>query len=257
MTGSPVLAVPFFNVVTKSEDSLPVIGGGTDSDPFPGSAFLHISNELEGTELNVIASLIRSENLSVVGLLGFRYLRFKEDLTFGLNNSAPVEGHFFSAQDDFVGTNNFYAGQLGLRGEYQLGGFFVNATGKVALGSVTQTVDIHGVSSALNPTIPVPGFTFTNVPGGIFALATNSGHHSQNEFAVMPEVDVNVGYNITRNIRAFVGYNFLYLNNVVRPGTTIDRNLNVSQQPASTPAPFTLVGAAAPTFSFTRSDFWA
>jgi hypothetical protein len=254
--GSPTLAIPFFNVTAGAENAL-ILAGPGGGPAFPGSATLSVANQLQGSEINFVTGLVRNENFTLVGLIGFRYLHFKEELDFGFTNSAAAVSHFFSAQDTFTGGNEFYAGQLGLRAEYQFGGFFVNATGKVALGTVEQSGDVSGASTAGNPTVPIPGFTFTNVPGGIFALATNSGHHYQSVFGVLPEADVKLGYNITRNIRAFVGYNFLYLNNVVRPGTLIDHNINPTQQPASTPAPFTLIGSAAPIFSFNSTSFWA
>jgi hypothetical protein len=166
--------------------------------------------------------------------------------------------------DSFHASNNFYGGQLGLRGDYHLGHFFVEAAGKVALGSMNQSINISGASSSNStntvlfpPGVFLPATNFVNAPGGFFAQGTNSGHFSRNVFAVVPEADFKIGYNITRNIQGFVGYSFLYLNDVLRPGTTIDHSLNLTQVPIAAGFPNTLVGPSAPNFSFTRSDFWA
>lgn len=251
LAASPSLAVPFFNPLTGTETSAGLAGPG-----LPGAATLRVANELQSAELNLVGNFLRRDNFTLSGLVGFRYLRFKEELDFGLENSALGAGHLFRSRDDFAGTNNFYGGQIGLRGEYQLGKFFVEATGKLGLGAMDQAVDVGGVSTAVNVGAP-PGFNFVNAPGGSFAQPTNFGHHTRTEFDVLPEFDLKLGYNVTRNIQAFVGYNFLYLNNVVRPGAVIDHSINPSQVPALTPAPFALVGPAAPSFSFSRSDFWA
>lgn len=251
--GSPTLAIPFFDVTTGMESANQFAGPGPGG---PGGAYLRLRNQLQGGELNLLARLIRTENLSITGIGGFRYVNFNEELDFGLQNSAPAFGHLFSALDSFRANNNFYGGQLGLRGDYQIGNFFVEATGKFALGSMQQTMDITGASTAVNPGFPA-GFNFTNAPGGTFAQPTNIGVHNHNVFCVMPEAELKFGYNITRYIQLFAGYNFLYLNNVVRPGAELDHNSNPTQVPFFAAAPATLAGPPAPNFSFSRSDFWA
>ena len=249
--GSPVLTFPFFDVNTGKESTF---GLAT-----PTGINLHILNDLQGGELNALIKLIRTDNLSVNGLIGFRYVNFRENLDFAQSFGLPGPGAFNGMlQDRFHANNNFYGGQLGLRAEYRLGNFFVEATGKVALGSMQQTVNVSGSS-----TVNTPGGAainnFTNAPGGFYALPTNIGNHTQSVFGVVPEGQLKAGYNITRNIQAYVGYNFLYLNNVVRPGTVIDHANNLTQAPSNfgTGFPNTLTGPAAPNFSFNRSDFWA
>jgi len=245
--GSPVFAFPFFNVVTGAEGRGILATPNTDS--------LRLSNQLQGGELNVVGRLLRTPNLSLSGLFGFRYINLQENLGFAETFGSPAN-FTGSLQDSFRATNNFYGGQLGLRGEFRWGNFFVEGTGKVALGCVQQVVDVNGSSSEAFPGRGA-GFVYTNAPGGFFAEPTNIGHHSQNAFCVVPEVDLKLGCNITRDIQAFVGYSFLYLSDVARPGTTIDHNVNLSQSPTFSGVPTTLVGPAAPTFSFSRSDFWA
>jgi hypothetical protein len=77
-------------------------------------------------------------------------------------------------------------------------------------------------------------------------------------FAVVPEVGLNIGYQITSWASVFVGYTFLYTNNVVRPGNQINRNINPTQSTAITedPAPQSQ-GPAQPSFKFNSSGFWA
>ena len=69
---------------------------------------------------------------------------------------------------------------------------------------------------------------------------------------VVPEVGINLGYQFTNHIRGFIGYNFLYWSNVVRPGNQIDQAVNPNLIPPSIPG-----GPSRPTFDFHGSDFWA
>ncbi len=73
-------------------------------------------------------------------------------------------------------------------------------------------------------------------------------------FAVVPELGLNLGYQFTPVIRGFVGYNFIYWSDVVRPGQQIDLNVNRTFQPGSA---IPRTGATVPGFPFTGTDFWA
>jgi hypothetical protein len=250
---SPVLGSPFFNAFTGKEGFITLTGPG-----FAGSGALTVSNQLQSGELNLVGRLYQGQDVRITGLIGFRYVGFNENLAFssniqGLPSIAP--GSVYSESDHFQASNNFYGGNLGLRGEYQIGGLSLNATAKCALGAMNQNVNVFGSAIDIDPGAP-RAFNFA-LPTGIFALPTNIGNHSQTAFAVVPEVNFNLGYDITRNIRATVGYSFLYLSDVVRPGTVIDHSLNPTQSFSVASFGNSLVGPPAPTFSFSRSDFWA
>jgi hypothetical protein len=89
----------------------------------------------------------------------------------------------------------------------------------------------------------------------VLAQQSNIGEQSNTEFAAVPEFGVTFGYQVTCNVRATVGYTFIYWPNVVRPGDQIDTRLNLSQFP-TTAGPGTLVGEAAPGRSFNDTNFW-
>jgi len=91
-----------------------------------------------------------------------------------------------------------------------------------------------------------------------FRPATNIGTHQRTVFAVLPEVGLNVGYQITPCMSVCVGYTFLFTNNVVRPGNQINRNINPTQAVSYVgEPPVSLQGPAQPTFQFNGSSFWA
>jgi Putative beta barrel porin-7 (BBP7) len=250
-TGGPVIARPFINALTGEETSEFV-----SSPLVSGNVQVHSRSELFGGGVNGICNLCCCCTHRVDLLAGFRYLQLEEklDITENLTLAPTVPtfgGSQITVRDHFETQNRFYGGQLGVRGEWWRGRAFVNARGLVALGDTHESIDIHGVT-----TLTPPGGTTTTVPGGILALPSNSGHFHRDEFSVVPEVGINVGYQVTDHLRAYVGYTFLYWSDVVRPGDQIDRTINLSQVP-STGGSGVLVGPARPAVLFKNTDFWA
>jgi hypothetical protein len=113
----------------------------------------------------------------------------------------------------------------------------VGLTAKIALGWTREEIDVAGSATQV-------GSIAGPLPGGFFAQATNTGVRSQDEFAVVPEVNFRVGCHLCRRVWVFAGYDFLYWSRVARPGDQIDRNLNLSQSPVFGTG--TLVGPARP-----------
>jgi hypothetical protein len=250
--GSAVIGRPFFNVITGAEDAELVSVPGV----LTGTVAVNLSSRLQGAELNGVCNLCCGCRGRVDLLAGFRYLELTEGLGVTENLTVvpgvPVlGGTAFQVHDQFNTRNRFYGGQIGARAEFWRGGLFVNVRGMVALGNTEQVVDVAG-STVIAP----PGQVPTVANGGLLAQATNSGHFTRDQFAVVPEVGINVGYQVTQHLRAFVGYSFLYWSNVVRPGDQIDRAVNPTQLPLSTAAPL-LTGPARPAPVLRDTDFWA
>jgi hypothetical protein len=160
-------------------------------------------------------------------------------------------GTSISVQDQFRTENRFYGGQVGLRGEMWRGDWFVSGFAKVAFGNSHEVVKINGATTIGGADIVSQSF-----PGGLLAVGSNIGDLTHNTFAVVPELGVQVGAQLTPYLRAFIGYDFLYWGRVVRPGEQIDPVVNLHQVPSSlnfNPG----LGVARPTILFKESDFWA
>ncbi len=250
---SPIIGLPYRDVADGLEKFAPLTIPGLQA----GHASLSLSDQIQGGEINAVARFVNTDRASLCGLLGFRYLNFTENLDFQFDATrlpgAILPGATFGGLDHFGAHNDFFGGQVGLRGEYRFGNLFINATGKFAWGEMQQSMDINGGFVANAPNFPPA--TFKGV-GGFFALPTNIGHYSHNVFAVVPEGDINIGYDFNRRVRATVGYTFLYLSNVERPGTAIQHTINTSVSPGFSGPNGVLTGPAAPTFSFSRTDLW-
>jgi hypothetical protein len=259
--GSPVLAVPFFNADTDTEHSFvrsfPTITAG--------GALLTLTSRMQSAELNGVVNMPAYAGVHLVLLGGFRFADLKEHLSFGTTSLGVMptlppggnNGLVFDTQDRFNTHNYFYGGQLGARAEYRLGKWFVNGSAKVALGDMLEIAS-RFADYTTNVFNNPAGGTPKSAPGfGAFVQQSNYGSNHRHAFAVVPEAGVNVGYQVTSSARLFVGYDFLYLSDVLRPGKQIDRTINFSQTVDSMAGGFPFAPGTRPNRDLTSSDFWA
>jgi hypothetical protein len=156
-----------------------------------------------------------------------------------------AEGSRATIYDEFVAHNRFNGGQLGLHADIAHGAFFCELSGKVALGQTFEMVRIDGATN-------IGGIA---TPGGLYALPSNIGRSTRGVFAVVPEGTVKIGVKLTDSGRFYVGYNFLYLSDCVRPGDQLDRTLNTANVPVFNPSG-AYVSPDRPRSLFSQSDFW-
>src|SRR5262249_25302456 len=148
-------------------------GNANGVGPFAGGVTLTSNIRLWGAEANAILGTSGSGGLRLQTLAGFRYLDLAESLNLQLTSTALdgssvfFEGNQFGSPasiltlDSFQTRNQIYAGQVGVRGEYNLGGLVVSTTAKFAVGNNHESITVMGLST-LNPN---PGPT-QSVPVG-------------------------------------------------------------------------------------------
>lgn len=253
LAGSPHLATPYFDVTTGQEAFVNV----AVPTQFAGTATLKLRNSMQGFELNILRSLSTCDcAMNFEALFGFRYWNFDEHLTFATDSPyvPPNPSDVFITKDKFRAENNFYGAQIGGEFEYDYCSFYLNIKGKLALGAITQHAIIHGhlLTNDFNNFGTSQEFT-----GGYLTMPSNIGHHKQTRFAVLPEINLNVGYEIMDGLRLQVGYSFLYVSSVLWAGKEIDPNINPTQSAAIafTPNPV-LVGEALPKAKHRSEDLW-
>lgn len=225
---NPLIARPFLEANNGQETaqltSLPNVSAGALTIAAPTS--------LWGLAGNLRCLVCCGCNYRVSVLAGFRNINLDESLTItenvrGLPTApAPFTDQTITVTDRFATQNHFYGGNLGADVRWYWGRWSVDVRAQVALGDTVQLLDINGSQRFVSPAGVVHNFT-----GGLLALPSNSGHFSHNAFSVVPMIGINLGYQILPHLRGFVGYNFLYWSNVIRPGTSIDRVLDVTQIP--------------------------
>jgi hypothetical protein len=206
-------------------------------------------------EFNLLGHLCGGECLSFDMIGGFRYVDLEEDLkqfqhtTFlGTGLLPPVGGPqgSFTMSDVYRTRNQFFGAQLGSQMELRWRRLYTNLLGKVAMGSIHQVVEARGETAITTP------LGATTIPGGLYASST-SGRRTFDDFAVIPELNFNVGVQLTPAVRVFAGYSFLYMSDVVRPGDQIGSAVNATLFPGLPGAG----PAGTAVMPFTRSDFWA
>jgi len=252
--GTPALSVPFFSPVTGMETALNLSAPGVAQ----GGVLASSTNALWGAEANGLLEIFNDHWLHAYALGGFRYLDLAERLditdfstspvapaTTGLAGPAPaVPGTF---RDFFSTHNQYYAGQMGIKTEARFDRFFLDCTVKVGLGDSLQSIVINGTTTGLPPVSS----------GGVFTQGTNIGRFTRTQFVVAPEAKVQAGIDFTRNIRAFAGYEFLYLTKVIRPGYQLDHQVDLTQAPYFGGAGPITAGSTNPAQMFNSTNFWA
>lgn len=256
-SGSPLLARPFVNVNQGINFSEVVAAPGLAV----GSVAVTGGTSMWGAEINARRYLTGSCNYRLDGLIGFRYLNLSENLTvteaFNRIPGAPLDlgvpnALFGTISDSFRTENHFYGPQVGLTGELRRGRYFVEGRTTIAFGTVYQSLQVDGTQSIQFTTGP------GQYTGGLLALpGANIGTFTQNKFAVLPEVGLKIGCFLTPNLRVGVGYNFMYLSSVLRPGDQIDTGLDVTRVPNFTvPGATPLVGSIRPAPRMATSDMF-
>jgi hypothetical protein len=265
--GSPSLRRPFFNALIGGQN-------GQDefivSDPgrFAGSFAVEQGARVDGFEIYGLMNVANTERWTTNFSVGFRYFSLDEyTTTYQVTQSltgntipffgqAPVSA---VAITDRVRTRNqFYGGQMGGDVEYRFGPMFLDLGVKAALGSNHQVTEIQG-------TTQIPGGA--GGPGGFLAVGAipngNQGRISTNNFAVLADVNSLVGVQVSTNFRIGVGYQFLYLNNVVRPSNQFVSTIDPRLIPASAsfgaraPSDTSQGGRGTPPYSpIDRDDFF-
>jgi Putative beta barrel porin-7 (BBP7) len=267
---TPILARPFLNLNgAPATATSPAVAGPVEfaeTAAFPGlstgSVSVRNSTRLGGGQAYALCNLCCDGWYRVDAAAGFMYLNLQESTTITeasqINSNlsafpafASLAGNTFLLTDRFATRNQFYGGMLGTMAWVYRGPWFGFLQAAVGLGDTHQVLDVSG-----NQVRTTPAGVTTMIPGGLLALSSNSGHFTHDAFAVAPFVGLNVGRQITRNLGAFVGYNFLYWSNVVRPTDQIDRAIDVTRIP-NFPLAATPLSTPHPTAPFNTTDFWA
>ena len=236
--GNPVLGRPFVDVLNgNAENAAPVSLPGA----FAGMVQVKSTTDLTGAEVNLWRYFTPTSSGPTIGLLvGFRYLFLQESIgvqqqtevlpggVAAFNGNIVLGPSTLGIADTFDTRNDFYGGQVGAQIDFHPGRFFGTVTGKLGIGNTHQVANNFGVSSLTDA-----AGNSTAVPGGLFAVQGNSGLLSRDEFTLVPEFAINVGVEVTANLRLFAGYTFLYWDDVMRPGSQFNRAVNTSLVPTS------------------------
>lgn len=249
---------PFFDVAPINNFGNPRVPGWSAEDicdvDLIGQARIETYSDLYGADANFRRNLVCHSDGRIDLVAGFRYQHVEDWLSiheslFTLLTAPP--GINFIVRDSFRTLNDFYGGQFGLAGEFRSGRVLLDWRTLIAMGPTVHTVQIRGSTTR---TIPGNPPTSETRSGGLLALDTNIGDYQTTRFTVIPEIGVNLGYQLTNLLRLFVGYSFLYQSSIVRAGEQVDMNINTTHIPF---APVPRQGPLNPAFRFNYNSYWA
>ena len=185
-------------------------------------------------------------------LVGYRNYVLGDSLSIHetLNETTPVPTNF-SITDSFRTRNEFNGNEIGLSTEMHRGRWGLNILAKMALGNTHQRAYINGFTQQ---TTQQNGQTVVNnYDNGIYATLSNINTYTRDQFTVIPQLAVEMSYQLTCRLRGYVGYDLLYWSSIWRAGDQIDLYIDPSNWPP-TPLPNRL---PLPTFPGQNSNFWA
>jgi hypothetical protein len=234
--GTPILARPFFNVSTGAQDAqLAAYPGVVMGQPnTPATLGVTTTSSMDFAEFDFCHVFQRDSGWQASWIAGYRHLEFRENLQILENtiSTDPANPNFapgtsLNDVDQFKTDNDFEGGQLGTELVWSHGGWGLDGTFKLGLGNVLERVTINGMTTVTDPLGNVSQIA------GLLAQPTNSGVHNRNEFAFLPELELNLHYQLTNQIDLTVGYEFLCLTRVARAGDQVNTQVSSTELPTA------------------------
>lgn len=231
--GAQILARPFFNTSIGAQDSLVVafpnfIAGGLPTD-LNGGISIHSESKIQSASFGLRHLLsidfLNDSRLFITG--GYRFFKVDETLNIA-NQINPVggiflPGTFFRTIDQFSTSNQFNGGYVGLLHDKRWGRFSLTTNAQLALGDMHEVVQIDGSQVIFD------GVTTTFRNTGLLTNFSNIGKHTKDQFTLIPEIELKLGYQLKPGLRATIGYNFTYVTRLSRPGNEVDLVVNPTQ----------------------------
>lgn len=252
--GTGPAAQPAFTVPFNSVGPGPLVGetAAVVAGPFAdltvlGTVGMNIRSQLFGGDADLLANWWKGEFWRIDGVLGYKYLNLDETLTFRTVVLNQSEGR---TTDVFQNINAFNGGEIGTKVTYSLSNLGFEGIAKFAIGGTHQIDEFSGAS------IQPLNFGGKAVPGGFFVLDSNMGRETHNRFSTVTDLGCNIWYEWNASVRTYVGCNYLYWTNILRPGNQIDRNINPNLSPTFG-GDATGVGLRLPRRINVETDFWA
>ena len=194
------------------------------------NASVVVDTQFIGADANLRYGVVANDETRIDLMVGYRYMQLKDGVTLTTTGANPFlglgaafGGPTLDTGDVFKTRNDFHGVNLGVSGVRRLGErFTLQGRATVALGQTYSETQILGTSN-FGPAFPLlaPG-------SGIFAQASNSGTYRSNRFAVVPEVGIQLGYDLTARVRATFGYTYQYWSKVRRAAEQIDTTTGIA-----------------------------
>lgn len=146
--------------------------------------------------------------------------------------------------------NTFYGAQAGASWDWRVfDRLSFQGWGKIGVGAMVESFSITSTTTTTSGALGT-----TTVPGGILPV-TGFLDQGRTRYAVIPEFNLTLAYRLCDRVKATLGYNFLYMSSVLRPGDQIAFNNSSTQ--INIAGTQNSVATVQPAFSIKDTDFWA
>jgi len=216
-TGETVVARPY---VLQPGD---IAGADVVAGPGVGSGFVSVRSPMTfiGSDVNCRHTLACEDRWRLDFLSGYRFVRLSEQIDI-FSHSDYSNGTSRNVNDSFRTVNNFHGGQIGFAGEYRYERLYLSGFAKIAFGATWDVLTVDGTTQTA---------AGQSSPGGLLTSPSMLGSTHSRQFGVVPETNVTLGYQLFDHWRAYIGYTFLFVSSVARPGQALDVNLSMGSLP--------------------------
>lgn len=247
--GSVILARPYIDATNNTAQAALIAYPGFSS----GSAYVRASsgNFYDG-RFDIFERVVNHGGFHLDALIGYRFYRYDEGLTID-QTALPTDTNFvpgtrIQTRDSFTTQNEFHGIDFGLRTEFAFQDFTLGLSASIAVGELSRDTNIGG-----GQVVTVPGSAPVRQNAGLYALSSNIGQYSSEDWTIMPEFGVNLGWQATRHVRFNIGYSLLFMGQVALAADQVDQTINPNLFPSATGTPTT---PSRPTFDQQLSDVW-
>jgi hypothetical protein len=260
-TGNPFLFRPFFNVETNNPNAGVIVAA---PGVLAGSIQISTTRQIYGANSDLICPIYGDEDWQLSGCVGGCYLSLKEALQINDSTTSLVggvlefagaflpTGSVVTSMDRFDAHNQFFGSEIGLILEARLSQkFWAGLDLKLGLGDNHAEIAVVGLSTAMTP-----GGTTAILPAGTLALPSNSGMFTRDRFGAIPQVDLQIGYDITSSLRAILGYQLIVWPGVARASELAPARISDVALPTSPAFGTVAQFPGVPPVLFPSSTFW-
>ena len=242
----PILARPFLDTsATTAVQNTQLIAFSGDSI---GNVSVATESKVDGLELTLKRMIYQDRFTRVDWLYGYQHVSIDESLSIASNttitsSASGLQGNSIAIRDTFRTANDFNGVAYGLMSSRQINCWKMETLFRLGLGNLRRKVNINGTTTT------TANGTSQSSSQGLLARNTNDQPFVDDTFVVVPEVGINLAYQIRPGFDFTVGYNYMLVPKVAQASQQINNNLAVN---LSDP----LVGSLDPSLHLNERKYW-
>jgi len=178
-----------------------------------GSVLAHAYSDVQGGDVLLKHLWLKNCDATTEWLVGYQNARLTDSIDVHSTTVPVGSTNLLELRDQFRAVNQFNGAALGLSRIVYSPRWSFGSMFKLGLGDLQRDVTIAGFQKV--GTAPATS-------NGLLARSPASGFYSSNTFVFSPELNLTLGYRLTQNLEATLGYNYLGIPKVARAGEQID-----------------------------------